>query len=235
MTWAETLAQRARRGDGILRHARTVWHWILSFRLPVIRPLHALLYAEWSMRGTYVPLLLKILYREPLLRYRCARVGRRLRLSGNLPMIIGDGTIEIGDDFTLDAENTWQVGFKISTDARLVIGDRVFIGDHVGISVAKSVTIGDDTLIAGRTFIFDNISHPLSPARRLRGDSFTLDESSPIVIGRNVWVGTSAFIMRGVTIGDNSVVAAGAVVTESVPPNTLVAGAPARVIRSIAD
>src|SRR5258705_45774 len=208
---------------------------MLAFRLPVIRPIHGLLYAEWSMRPTYWPLLLKVLYREPLLRYRCTRLGRRLRMSGALPMIIGDGRIELGDDVTLDDSNTWNVGFKVSTDAQLIIGNRVFVGDHVLFSAAKSITIGDDTMIAGRTSIFDNVSHPLSPARRLRGESFSLDECEPVVIGRNVWIGTQCFILKGVTIGDNSVVAAGSVVTRSVPPNTLAAGSPAKVVREIGD
>jgi maltose O-acetyltransferase len=97
------------------------------------------------------------------------------------------------------------------------------------------VRIGDDTLIAGNVQIYDNISHPLSPERRLRHDPFTLEESSPVVIGKNCWIGNQAIIMRGVTIGDNSIVAAGAIVTKSVPSNVLVAGNPARIIKSIED
>jgi acetyltransferase-like isoleucine patch superfamily enzyme len=59
--------------------------------------------------------------------------------------------------------------------------------------------------------------------------------AKPIVIERNVWIAAGATIIGGVTIGENSVVAAGSVVTKDVPPNTLVGGNPARVIRSIAD
>jgi acetyltransferase-like isoleucine patch superfamily enzyme len=57
----------------------------------------------------------------------------------------------------------------------------------------------------------------------------------PIVIERNVWIAAGAIIIGGVTVGENAVVAAGSVVTKDVPPNTLVAGNPARVIRSIAE
>jgi acetyltransferase-like isoleucine patch superfamily enzyme len=232
----DALLMSARRGDrGIMRYARRAWRGVLGLRLPVFRPLFGLLYAEWNLRQTYGPLVLKFLYREPLLRYRCERVGARLQLGGSLPMIIGDGRIEIGDDVGIDTRNTWLVGFKVSESAELIIGDRVFIGYQNVLSVARSIRIGDDTMLAGNVKIFDNISHPLSPARRLRHDSFTLDECAPVVIGRNVWIGDGAVIMRGVTIGDNSVVAASSVVTRSVPPNTLVAGNPAVVKKEIGD
>jgi acetyltransferase-like isoleucine patch superfamily enzyme len=234
MTW-DSLMDAARRGTGVMRHARRAWRALLSVRLPVIRPLAALLYAERGLRTTLWPVFLKIVYREPLLRYRCARVGRRLKLEGALPEIIGDGRIEIGDDVAVGSRNTWIVGFKVSDGAELVIEDGVSVNFQCTISVAKRVRIGAHTMIAGGVQIFDNISHPLSPARRLRRDSFTLDEASPVEIGRNCWVGYGSIVLRGVTIGDNSVVGAASVVTKSVPPNTLVAGNPAVPIKQLTD
>jgi acetyltransferase-like isoleucine patch superfamily enzyme len=72
--------------------------------------------------------------------------------------------------------------------------------------------------------------HPVEPSRR-RASTI----AKPIVIERNVWIAAGATIIGGVTVGENSVVAAGSVVTRNVPPNTLVGGSPAMVIRSIAD
>jgi acetyltransferase-like isoleucine patch superfamily enzyme len=72
--------------------------------------------------------------------------------------------------------------------------------------------------------------HPVEPSRRR---DFTI--AKPIVIERNVWIAAGATIIGGVTVGENSVVAAGAVVTKTVPPNSLVGGNPARIIRSIAE
>jgi acetyltransferase-like isoleucine patch superfamily enzyme len=72
--------------------------------------------------------------------------------------------------------------------------------------------------------------HPVGPSRRR---AFTI--AKPIAIERNVWIAAGATIIGGVTVGENSVVAAGSVVTKNVSPNTLVGGNPARVIRSIAD
>ena len=236
MALIESVLMSARRGDpGIMRHARTVWRAAISLRMPMIRPLFALLYGERTLRQTFGPLLLNFLYREPLLRYRCTRTGRRLQLCGSLPYIVGDGQIEIGDDVGIDTRNTWMIGFKVSDNAQLTIGNRVFVGYQNVFSVAKRITIGDDTMLAGNVRIFDNISHPISPGRRLRKESFTLDEASPVEIGRNVWIGDSVTIMRGVTIGDNSIIAAGSIVTKSIPANCLAAGNPAVVKREITE
>lgn len=226
---------QARQGRGPLRHARQFWRWLLSIRVPVIKPLAAFLYAEREVRGRLFPLFLKILYREPLLRYRCASVGERLDLEGAIPLITGNGRIEIGDDVSIGGRNSWAIGFKVSQDAELRIGNRVHIGYQNTISVARSIRIGDDTMIAPNVQIYDNISHPLSPLRRLRHDSFTLDEATPVEIGKNVWIGSHAIILPGSSIGENSVVGAGSVVTRPVPANSFVAGNPARIIRSIAE
>lgn len=234
MGWDDLVAA-ARRGEGPLKHARSVCRTLLDFRLPVVRPFAAGLYAGRDLWYRLAPVVAKILFREPLLRYRAEHVGRRLMLEGSLPLITGNGRIRIGDDVTIGGHNSWVIGFKVSTDALLSIGDRVHLGYQMTISVAKSVTIGSDTIFASRVQIYDNISHPLSPQRRLRHESFTLDEASPVHIGQNCWIGHSAIIMRGVTIGDNSVIGAASVVLHDVPPNTLAAGNPARVIRSITD
>lgn len=229
------LMDAVRRDVGVLRYVRPVWHALVRFRLPVFRPLYQTIWTLGPTANRVWTLLVKILYREPMLRTRCATVGRGVYLEGALPQVFGNGRISIGENVRIGSRNTWIVGFKVSQGAELLIGDRVHVNYQTTISVAKSVRIGDDTLIAGNVQIYDNISHPLSPERRLRHDPFTLDESSPVVIGRNCWIGNQAIIMRGVTIGDNSIVAAGAIVTKSVPPNVLVAGNPARIIKSIED
>lgn len=231
----QTMLMAARRGEGPLRFARRAWRGLLALRLPVVRPVGAVLWTERELRHRLWPVFAKIVYREPMLRYRCEAVGERLHMEGALPLIIGDGRICIGDDVTLGGRNTWVVGFKVSEEASLEIGDRVSVNYQTTISVAKRVRIGDDTMVAANVQIYDNVSHPLSPARRLRHEPFTLDEASPVEIGRNVWLGTGAVVMRGVTIGDGAVVAAGSIVTRDVPPNTLVAGNPATVRRELVD
>lgn len=232
MSWDDLLTA-ARQGRGVMRFARPAWKKLLGFRFPMVRPIAAALYAERNARGILLPLLAQKFYREPLMLYRCASVGERLHLEGALPQIFGSGRIEIGDDVVIGNRCTWVVGFKVSEGAELIIGNRVSLNYQNMISVARSVRIGDDTMVAGNVQIYDNISHPLSPARRLRHEPFTLEESAPVVIGSNVWIGTGSLIMRGVTIGDHSVVAAGSIVTRNVPSYTLVGGNPAAVIKAI--
>lgn len=222
-----------RRERGVLRYAKPTWRWLNEVRLPVIRPLFGILYGERQLRQIWWPLLAKMLYREPLMRYRCQSIGRRLQLEGVIPEISGSGTIILGDNVRIGPQCSWDIGHKVSQDVTLVIGNDVSVGYRNLISVVKSCHIGDRTMLAGNVSIFDNPSHPLSPRRRFLHEPFDLDEAEPVVIGRNCWIGSSAFVLKGVTIGDNSIVAAGSVVTKSVPPNVLVAGSPAKVLREL--
>jgi acetyltransferase-like isoleucine patch superfamily enzyme len=88
------------------------------------------------------------------------------------------------------------------------------------------ITIEDDVLIGPKVNLITE-NHPLDPANR------KALISKPIVVKRNAWIGAAATILPGVTIGENSVVAAGALVTSDVPPNTVVGGVPAKIIKSI--
>ena len=230
LSW-EHIVDAARQGRGVLRYARPARRALRGVRLPVVRPLFGSVYALTQIYGIAWHFMAKVLYREPMFRYRCVRVGHRLNLEGAPPLISGNGTIVVGDDVNIGSPCTWIV----ESSAELVIGSRVSLNYRGIISAATSVRIGDDTLIAGDVAIFDNTNHPVSPRRRLSGAALADNEVGPVVIGRNVWIGIRCTIMRGVTIGDNSVVAAGSVVTKSVPSNTLVAGNPAVPIRELID
>jgi len=232
MSWDE-IVDAARRGTGPLRHARPLLKRLLAARMPVIRPIAALLWAERDLRAVLWPMFLKFIYREPLLRYRCAHVGRRLWLEGQLPLIVGGGVIRIGDDVRIGGKNAWLAGFKNSVDAEIVIGNRVNIGYRNTLTAARSIRIGDDTVLAPDVQIYDSPSHPLSAAARLRREPAPIEEAAPVLIGSNCWIGTGATIMRGVTIGDGAVVGAMSMVTSDVPPATLAAGNPARIIRQL--
>ena len=109
------------------------------------------------------------------------------------------------------------------------IGRNVFVNQNCTFYDLGGLDIGDDVMIGPNVSLITS-GHPIEPSRRR---AFTI--AKPIVIERNVWVATGATIIGGVTVGENSVVAAGSVVTKNVPPNTLVGGNPARVIRSIAE
>src|SRR3569623_1197295 len=107
------------------------------------------------------------------------------------------------------------------------LGLNVFINQYCTFHDLGGLDIADDVMIGPSVNILTT-SHPLDPSRRR-----AVTIGKPIVIERNVWTGASATIIGGVTVGENSVVAAGSVVTRDVPPNTLLGGNPARIIRSI--
>jgi acetyltransferase-like isoleucine patch superfamily enzyme len=109
------------------------------------------------------------------------------------------------------------------------VGRNVFVNQNCTFYDLGGLDIADDVLIGPNVSLITS-GHPLEPSRRR---AFTV--AKPIVIERNVWIAAGATIIGGVTVGENSVVAAGAVVTKSVPPNMLVGGNPARIIRSIAE
>lgn len=105
----------------------------------------------------------------------------------------------------------------------LVIGERVFVNQGASVVAHMSISVGDDCRIGDFAAIYDSDHHPLEQGTETR--------RAPVVIGRNVWIARGAVVMPGVTIGDHAVVGAGAVVTRDVPPRSLVAGNPARVVR----
>lgn len=231
----DSLIERARRGEGPLKHARQVRRAMRGIRLPVFRPLVGFGYAVAKVTRVAWRFLIKLIIREPYVRYRCERVGNRLVLEGASPQIFGNGYVELGDDVTIGAPCTWDLAYSVAGRPRLIVGNRVSINYRNLMSIAKSITIGDYTMIAGNVSLFDNNSHPVSPARRLAHESISAEDADPIVIGKNCWIGLNSIILRGVTIGDNSIVAAGSVVTKSVPPNTIVAGNPAVPVKTIPD
>lgn len=125
---------------------------------------------------------------------------------------------------------------------KISIGDCSYVGLNTRIWSLTTVTVGQRVLIAHDVFIVDNLTHPLDAKSRHRQymakhgfpfpDALELD-GQPITIEDDVWVGAGAIVLRGVCIGAGSVVAAGSVVTKSVPRGVIVAGNPASVVKEI--
>ena len=106
------------------------------------------------------------------------------------------------------------------------VGDDVFINACCHFQDHGGVRIGDGCQI-GHNVVFATLNHFLEPEKR------KMTYSAPIVLGKNVWVGSNAIILQGVTIGDNAVIGAGAVVTGDIPADTVAVGVPARVVKHI--
>ena len=151
---------------------------------------------------------------------------RKLRKVGARPIVLGRATVdasdlEVGDDFKVWSGHRRTL---VSGWGRMRIGDRVFINSGSVVISVLEITIGNDVAIASDCYIIDSNSHGVEGRPHVE---------APVHIGDGTWVGARAMILPGVTIGKRVVVAAGSVVTRDVPDDTLVAGNPARIIRSL--
>lgn len=124
---------------------------------------------------------------------------------------------------------------------RIAIGARAYIGDDCLLSASAAIEIGEQVLVAHGVQMFDNDSHPLDAAARAGDYASVLGQgargeiaAAPIRVGARVWIGFNSIILKGVTIGADSVVAAGSVVTRDVPAASVVAGNPASIVKSLA-
>ncbi len=125
---------------------------------------------------------------------------------------------------------------------QITIGDDCYIGEGTKIWSGNSVSVGNNVLIAHGISIMDNLTHPIDFRERRKhyasiysaGHPTDIDlGDKPIEIGNDAWIAAGAIILRGVKIGARSIISAGSVVRNDVPPDTIVAGNPAIVIRSL--
>src|SRR5436190_9871913 len=164
-----------------------------------------------------------------------ANVRRAMAITARLNRLGYDDATEMRGLFSeligkaVDASFFLVPPFYSECGVNIRVGHNVFVNQNCTFYDLGGLDIGDDVMIGPNVSLI-TAGHPVEPSRRR--DAVI---AKPIVIERNVWIAAGATIIGGVTIGENSVVAAGSVVTRDVPPNTLVGGNPARVIRAIAE
>lgn len=158
------------------------------------------------------------------------------RISNSTCIWIGDD-VSLGPGCLLSATRRYPGAFmQGATDVEvqefdpvIKIGDRVSATGSLTIGAASRVEIGDDALLASHIFISDNQHGHSSVTLPFKYQN--LEKISPVTIGKGCWIGEHVVIMPGVSIGEMSIVGANSVVTDSVPPRSIVAGSPARIIR----
>ncbi len=157
---------------------------------------------------------------------RKVKYGRRVRVHGYL-CVVAHGSISIGEG-TCFHQGRNETELTAHTKAHLAIGEDCLINVGCVINASESIKIGDRCHIGYGVIILDSHLHEEAPERRNERP-----KPQAVVIGKDVWLGSRSIIMPGVSIGEGSIVAAGSVVTKNVPPMTLVAGNPARIIRVV--
>lgn len=134
-------------------------------------------------------------------------------------LIIGaNAIVEVHDKFYIYS----GAHISVNKDAVLKLGSG-FINDNTYLVCKEKIVLGNDVAIGPNVSIRDSDDHII--------DGKTEKVTAPVIIGNHVWIGEKALILKGVVIGDGCIIAAGTVVTKSVPPNSLVAGTPGRVIK----
>jgi acetyltransferase-like isoleucine patch superfamily enzyme len=156
------------------------------------------------------------------------RFGRNFQTNGRL-VIQGPGNVIFGDDINAWAHAEKNVLITFTPDSRISIGSGTRL-NGAGIMAYTHIEVGPRCIL-GSTLLFDSDFHPLDPARRHDPDAPV--SCAPITIAENVWLGGQSAVLKGVSVGENSVVAFRAVVSDDVPPNVVVAGNPARVVKSL--
>jgi acetyltransferase-like isoleucine patch superfamily enzyme len=177
------------------------------------------------LNAKYARLIVRLGRRKLLTPY-----GRRLRLDG-LAFIGPKVVLQIGRNARVELGRWSWVGHgtKIRCHEGVVsIGAKTVLGQECTISAYQHVEIGRECVIADRVMLIDFDHGIVEVDRPIRHQGIYKRD---VRVGNNVWIGYGACILRGVTIGDNAVIGTSAVVTKDVPPNAIVGGVPARIIR----
>ncbi|MDZ5610832.1 sugar O-acetyltransferase [Bacillus pseudomycoides] len=160
---------------------------------------------------------------------QCSYEAQKITMTLNTSYHSREGIVELFSELTgnkVDLSFMCFPPFYTDFGKNITIGKNVFFNTGCSFQDRGGINIGNGSMI-GMNVTIATLNHGLSLETR------NITYSSPVIIGENVWIGSSSTILPGVTVGDNSVVAAGAVVTKDVPKNAVVAGVPARVVKEI--
>lgn len=171
------------------------------------------------------------LYYKYSFNKKFASMAGRPLVWGIWNVVVYGPNIHIGKNVTIAGANGCQTNLTTISycgcEGSIKIGDNVMIMNGVRISSANEIIIGDDCLIANFCYIMDSDWHDIHDRTACPGRNI------PVVLERGVWLGDSSIICKGVHIGENSIVGAGSVVRRDVPPNVVVIGNPAQIVKHL--
>ena len=193
----------------------------LSVPAPAMPGFRDRLSALWATRGQLAKVGPALNARRRL--RKATRLGARVTLQGK-PKVVNEGTMTFGDRVRLDS-SVATLELVALPGGHLEIGDNVFINYGSSLVASTHVKVGNDSLIGTHVMVMDTDFHRIE-------DKVYDTSGKPVILEERVWLGNRSIVLKGVTIGHDSVVAAGSVVTSDVPPRSIVAGVPARVVRT---
>lgn len=193
-----------------------------------------------TFRQKLLSFYLKMKYKDKL------HMNGPIRILGELPVLKlpGNGRISLGEKVVLNSDNrnsntalTFNCTLVCGLNGKINIGNNTML-NGVSVTSYEKVNIGANCQIASCTFISDTDFHPINPDERYKeAMGIKIDHSivnkKEINIGNNVWIGWGCTILKGVSIGDNSIIAAGSVVINNIPNNVIAGGNPAIVKKQI--
>ena len=177
------------------------------------------------------------LWNHLIFYYKGVTVGRNVSIRGRVK-IYGKGHLILADDITINSHVRYNaIGGQSGCTFNMRDGAEIIIGRGTGISNTafcawSKIELGEDVYIGGDCRIYDTDFHSLHKEDRVDWPDMHI-KTKPIHIQDGAWLGASVIVLKGVTIGANSVVGAGAVVTKDIPPNQVWAGNPARFLRNL--
>ena len=215
---------------GFARFVCWAYRSVNRFAVPapkvVVRPV---LWLFLLVRGVYY-FALRVFICEPIFKAYCTKYGRNLHTNSFIHWIQGKGDIIIGDNATVGGKVSITFAARFSDHPTLEIGDNTGIGYGCSFTIGKQISIGRNCTLSGDIDIMDSNAHRTDPASRLAFEPPAPDEIRPVIIRDGVWIGKHCIIFPGVRIGEGSVISAGSVVRSHVPPYSVVAGNPAKVM-----
>ncbi|HWV37077.1 MAG TPA: hypothetical protein VN033_01215 [Vulgatibacter sp.] len=196
---------------------------------------HRLLAAERRMRRQVSDEAWRALYYQPIFAALCEKVDGPFRLEicpdSRVPVVV-NCRIRLGKGVRLSARTTFSGARNAPDRPAIEIGDDTYLGHRVVLRAGTRLRIGDRCHVASNVFISGDPGHPLDPERR-RTEAAPAEDLKRIDIGDDVWIAEGAAIVGEVAIGEGAIVAARSVVHKDVPPHSIVAGVPAKVVKRI--
>ncbi|TDP01067.1 acyltransferase [Marinomonas balearica] len=223
--WAKTSDTSA------AKSIRRLWYSCQQLEMPCIPVFTQCLLLLHNFITTFFTSLTRRIYWTPLFKSQI-RGGKHLYLYSGMPQILGKPTIQVGQNCRWSGISTVSARWGSKTP-RFIVGDNVDIGWQSNIAVGQDIILEDNVRMAGKAFLAGYPGHPINPTDRANGLPELDSQIGNIHLKQNVWLGTGVTVLGGVTIGRNSIIGAGSVVTKSLPDNVIAAGNPAKVIRHL--